>query len=120
VGHMSLYRVVHTTCLYGRFTDREFLASCSDAWDLWLWLTTMAKEAPQRRDQGVRDRQATILSASGPLPDVTVKVFDIDGHEVCPENGLSGMAEYRLARGSDSQTLGISGDPDSLKPKETT
>jgi len=99
--------------LYGRYTDREYLANSRDAWDLWFWLTTMVKEAPQRREQSVVDRQELMLSTFGPLPDVTVKVFDINGHEVCPENGLSGMAEYREVRK-------LSEDSDNLKPKETT
>lgn len=95
MSDLLLYRVVHTTEFCERFEDREFLADLKDAWQLWYWLTTMASEEPERRERAVRDRRATLLSALGPLPSIVVRVFDISGHEVCPEHGFPGMREYK-------------------------
>jgi hypothetical protein len=36
---MRLYRVAHTTELFGRFETREYLAEEGDAWYLWMWIT---------------------------------------------------------------------------------
>jgi hypothetical protein len=90
-----LYKVVQTTEFDGRFKDRVYLADEEDAWYLWYQITTAADEADSRRSRMVSERTTTMLSLFGPLPKVVVKVFDLQGHEVCPEHGVSGMSEYK-------------------------
>jgi hypothetical protein len=90
-----LYKVVQTTESDGRFKVREYLADEEDAWYLWYQLTTAADEAGGRRSRMVSERTTTMLSLFGPLLKVSVKVFDLQGHEVCPEHGVRGMHEYK-------------------------
>jgi hypothetical protein len=83
------------TLFDGRIKDREYLADEEDAWYLWCQLTTVADEAGSRRVRMVSESTTTMLSLFGPLPKVVVKVFDLQGHEVCPEHGVRGMYEYK-------------------------
>ena len=79
-----------------RLSSRTYLAEREDAWELWRYLTSMSEmEGPVHHLQVSRG-QESILSSAGYKPPITdVKIYNLDGYEVCPEKGLCGMDKYR-------------------------
>jgi hypothetical protein len=102
---VQLFRVVHTTELYGRFTTREYLAELEDAWYLWWWIDRTASLEAEGQLKwltklgacgGVCGVEGVVAGETNrALVKTTVQVFGIHGHEVCPEKGFSGMNEFK-------------------------
>jgi hypothetical protein len=87
----------------GRVDVREYLAEIEDAWHLWSWLTMMDLEEPSRRAQRGKERQETALSLSGDPPKCSVRVFNINGREVCPEDGVDGLRSFKNPKAREAE-----------------
>jgi hypothetical protein len=90
---MKLFKVIRTSDnseAGGLVESMEFLAEGREAWHLWHWLTTMASEEEGRRERMVVEKKGSML-LSASFPKISVKVFDLCGHELRPQYGVDGI-----------------------------
>ena len=96
---MRMYRVVHTSNGGGYHETKSYLSdSPGEAWWLWLELTRIGESDRRERARTARiwDRSLSEDEVLSQIPrGITVQIFDLDGHELCPEKGMPGMCEYR-------------------------
>ena len=86
------YRVEWTVQGEKTTSVREYVASVEDAWELWYWLTSRSVMEPEYHKKMVEERRESALFAPFYVPPViTVKVYELGGAEVCPEEGSAGM-----------------------------
>jgi len=84
----------------------EYIASAHDAWELWNWLTTRAQMESKYHELLVEKKQTSALFAMCYKPPVIeVRVFEVGGCEVSPENGINGMYTPKL-RSQEGTTEG--------------
>ena len=90
------FRVKWTTTTQTETESHEYLASAKDAWTLWHWLTTRSTMEPEYHKKMVDEGQESAIFATIYVPPVTtIKVYDLEGNEVVPEQGLSGMFRHK-------------------------
>lgn len=84
------YRVKWTVSWPERTRSHEYIASMEDAWELWYWLTSRLEMEPEYRRRMEEQKRESVLFEP-PARTITVRVYELNGVEVSPEKGLSGM-----------------------------
>ena len=87
-----LYRVAWTVSQDETISTREYIASLDDAWELWYWLTSRSVMEPEYQKKLLEQKRESALFAPYRTPPTTeVRVYELSGAEVSPEEGTNGM-----------------------------
>ena len=90
------YRVAWTVSQNDEVKEHTYIASLDDAWELWHWLTSRSVMEPEYHKRLVEQKRESALFAVFYVPPVIkVKVYELNGREVSPENGLDGMYQLK-------------------------
>jgi len=87
-----LYRVVWTVSQDEDTSTHEYIASLDDAWELWYWLTSRSVMEPEYYKRLLEQKRESALFAPFRTPPaIEVRVYELGGAEVSPEEGSKGM-----------------------------